>query len=222
MTDLNARLVALSTPDSPLAQACAAAFEREGAQIIPLMDDTAAEFVKTHPMIDIFLLFLPDSPVIDTLYLNDSAWERAVTAPLQRNFQLIREIGTTMISRQKGVIVVSGGLSGLTGFPGWTAASALQGALVAMIRSLACEWAVHNVRVLYMANGAVDGEPLLTAPASPLTVTQNAIERTPLKRSATSEEIAQIVLYLASDRASFLTGSPIRADGGWTSWGLLK
>ena len=120
------------------------------------------------------------------------------------------------------VILIVGGLGGLTGFPRWAASSALEGALIALTRSLACEWAQYHVRIVYLACGAVEGEHIPEATASEFTVTANAMERTAQKRAASMAEIIDTAFYLLSDRASFTTGSVIRADGGWTAWGLLN
>jgi NAD(P)-dependent dehydrogenase (short-subunit alcohol dehydrogenase family) len=114
-----------------------------------------------------------------------------------------------MVARRQGCILVIGALNGSMGWPGYAASSAVQGALLAITRSLAVEWGAHNVRVEYLACGAVEGE----SPA-------NFAARTPMGRSATPEQIAQVALYLA--RASFTTGTELRADGGWSAWGLLK
>src|SRR4029079_12876426 len=100
-----------------------------------------------------------------------------------------------------------------TGFPGWAIQSAVEGALLALTRSLACEWATSNVRVVYLARGAVgdEGERM-----------EGWAARTPLGRSASPEEIARVALFLGGGRASFTTGTLVRADGGWSAWGLLK
>ena len=223
MSEPGGRVVAVLASDRPLRQAFAAAFAQQGDKVVGVpLDTPPANFVKAHPDIDTLILMLPFAPVSATLELSDTTWESAGTAVLSGCFQWIQAVGVGMVSRQNGLILVVGGLSGLSGFPCWAASSALEGAFVALTRSLACEWAPHRVRVVYLACGAVEGEYMPMQRPDEYTLTHNAMERTPLKRAATPHEIAQIALYLASSRAGFVTGSTIRADGGWTSWGLLK
>jgi NAD(P)-dependent dehydrogenase (short-subunit alcohol dehydrogenase family) len=212
MTAFENRRVILAG-DGALVEAFAEAFAHEGAAIERLTE-TSNLVDRTA---DAFILTLPHLPPGAALA---QGGESLMISALTRAVQLIRVVGAGMIARKKGVILIVGGLYGLAGFPGHAAASALEGALIAFLRSVACEWADDHVRLVYLACGAVENEN--ESLSSELTITKNAVERTPMKRVASYEEIAQTALYLAGDRASFLTGSVVRVDGGWTSWGLLK
>lgn len=215
-SSLNVMLYGLQ--DSPIAQTLGKAFRQQGASV----DQFTGDFMLPRLSFDVLVLLSPQSTAQPTLELGDVAWESNVTYTLTRYFQLIRVLGAQMVEQKHGLILIIGGLQGLTGFPGWAASSVVEGALIALTRSLACEWAESNVRVVFLACGAVESQSLPAAASGKHTLTENSIERTPMKRAATLEEIAQTALYLASDRASFVTGSVIRVDGGWTSWGLLK
>ncbi len=145
-----------------------------------------------------------------------------MSSTLIRAFQLIKGVGAGMVERRRGCIITLGGLVASTGWPGWAAASALQGALLALARSLAVEWAPQNVRVVYLACGAADGEPATAGLDGMVPKQAELVARSPMGRVGRAEEIAQVALYLASYRASSITGTEIRVDGGWTAWGLLK
>lgn len=221
MTELSGRVVALDAPANALGQAVSSVLARQGAQVLSITASNNPQNVAdNHPDMDTLVLFLPTPPVMSIVDLSDDLWDMTVNTNLTRYFRLIKVVGANMIVRRRGLILLVGGLSGLTGFPGWTAASVLEGALIALTRSLACEWASEQVRVVYLACGSVEGQQVLSVSAP--VAAQNPVDRTPLKRSATADEIANIIQYLVSGRASFFTGSVIRADGGWTSWGLLK
>lgn len=221
MTERSGQVIALEGSATALGQGVAQTLTQQGAHILKLTpaDDPSA-FASAHPDINTLVLFLPALPTAATLDVNDNDWELAVTANLTRCFRLIKAFGANMLVRRNGLILLVGGLTGLTGFPGWAASSALEGALIAFTRSLAVEWAEQQVRLVYLACGAVEGTPAY--PATAPVAAHTALERTPLKRLATSDDIARTIQYLLSDRATFFTGSVIRADGGWTSWGLLK
>src|SRR5581483_7602075 len=215
------RVVAITESERPIAQALKTAFEGEGArvEIIP-SEQSAEEFARTHSQVDTLILLFPAFPVGSTLALDDALWEPLVNRSLLRAMQLMKAIGAEMVARQRGVILTIGGLAGSNGWPGWAVASAVQGAMLGLTRSLAVEWAQSNVRVLYLATTPAEGEAASANGAGPTSA--ELMARTPLQRVARVDEIANVARYLASDRASFTTGTQVRADGGWSSWGLLK
>jgi NAD(P)-dependent dehydrogenase (short-subunit alcohol dehydrogenase family) len=215
--------VAISEAERPIARALADAFAREGANVVRIPPDaTPAEFARQHQPIDVLLLVTPALPVGPTLEQTDAAAETMLSRALVRALQLIQALGAVMVERRRGCIVTVAGLMGSTGWPRWAASSALQGALLSLTRSLAVEWAAQNVRLVYLACGAADGEPITASPHGGVPKQAELVARTPMARIAGAEEIAQVALYLASDRASSITGTEIRVDGGWTAWGLLK
>jgi 2-keto-3-deoxy-L-fuconate dehydrogenase len=197
---MQGQTVAITASERPLYRALADAFTSEGATIAP---------ADTEQPIDVLVLLPPPMAPQSTLELSDEAWSAAIDGGLSRSFHLMKKIGAGMVARRQGCILVIGGLNGSTGWPGYAASSAVYGALLALTRSLAVEWGAYNVRVEYMACGAVEGE----TPAE-------FAARTPVGRSATPEQIAQVAVYLAT--ASFTTGMEFRVDGGWSAWGQLK
>lgn len=195
---------------SALAQALSQSFAAAGAATVSLPAAPLAE----APDADALVVLMPHATETPYLALDEHAWQHALQAGLMTFTRQIRELGRSMTERCQGCIIVVGGLSGTLGWPGYALSSALEGAMIALVRSLACEWAPHNVRLVFLACGAVETADTIPPPAF--------VDRTPLGHSATPEQIARIVHYLASDNASFTTGSIIRADGGWSAWGLLR
>ncbi len=214
--------VALTESSRPLARALVEALSAAGAQVELVPAEVVPEhWAASRPCADVFISLLHEFPVGPTLELSASAVQAAVEENLIRTFEWLRVIGAGMIERRHGCILIVGGLAGLTGWPGWAAASAVQGGLVALVRSLAVEWAPYNVRVLYLACGAAEDHP---AASDPTQLPDRAAlqARTPLGRIADSEEVARTALFLVSDRASAITGTEVRVDGGWMAWGRLK
>jgi NAD(P)-dependent dehydrogenase (short-subunit alcohol dehydrogenase family) len=211
MAAFEGQTVAITDSERPLFKALADAFASEGAAVYPIQqgDDITARPVDTLVVLP---PLLPPQPTLD---VSDTDWSSAVETALSRSFRLIKAAGVGMVARRQGCILVIGKLTASTGWPGYALSSAVHGALLALTRSLACEWAAHNVRVVYLSCGAIEGELAVPGDLSP-----QFSARTPLGRSAAPEEITQAALYLAS--ASFTTGTEFRADGGWSAWGLLK
>jgi NAD(P)-dependent dehydrogenase (short-subunit alcohol dehydrogenase family) len=211
------KVVVLAEAQHALPRALSEAFEREGAKVewIARAADVDA-FARTHQPADTLIVPVPHFTKGPFSELAEAAWQDALLEELWRAIHALRTIGAQMAERRSGCILVIGTLAGTTGFPEWTLASTVEGALVALTRSLACEWAAQNVRVVYLACGAVEGDLPADADGEQLA------RRTPLGRLATTEEIAQAAVFLSSARASFTTGSVIRVDGGWSAWGLLK
>jgi NAD(P)-dependent dehydrogenase (short-subunit alcohol dehydrogenase family) len=197
---MQGQTIAITASERALYCALAAAFSSQGATIVQ---------ADTVQPIDVLVILPPLVAPQPTLELSDVAWATVIEDGLSNSFQLMKKIGTGMVARRQGCILVIGGLNGSMGWPGYAASSAVYGALLALTRSLAVEWGAYNVRVEYLACGAVVGE----------TPAEFAV-RAPVGRSATFEQIAQVAVYLAS--ASFSTGTEFRVDGGWSAWGLLK
>lgn len=89
--------------------------------------------------------------------------------------------------------------------------SASKAAVIAMTKSLAKELAAYGIRVNAVAPGVVDTKMIKSMPAADL---QTIMDKCPMHRPAQPEEIANIILMLAGDLSSYITGQVIRADGG--------
>ena len=132
-----------------------------------------------------------------------------VRAPLL----LIAALLPSMVERGAGSIVNLSSVSGLVGTPRRAAYAASKGALDAATRSLAIELGPAGIRVNSVAPGVVDTALWAKNKAIP-GVVETIESLTPLRRWATPEDIADVIVFLASDAARFVTGETISADGG--------
>lgn len=125
--------------------------------------------------------------------------------------------GAHMRERGSGSIVNIGSMSGLiVNRPQWQPAyNASKAAVHHLTKSLAAEWGPLGIRVNALAPGYVKTD---MAPVDRPEFKQHWIDDAPLLRYALPEEIAPSVVFLASDAASFITGSVLVADGGYTAW----
>ncbi len=126
-------------------------------------------------------------------------------------------VGKQMIGRGGGVIVNTGSISAMiVNRPQWQPAyNASKAAVHQLTKSLAAEWAPYNVRVNALAPGYVK---TAMAPVDRPEFRQHWIEDAPMKRFAMPEELGPSLVYLASDASSFMTGSVLVVDGGYTLW----
>jgi NAD(P)-dependent dehydrogenase (short-subunit alcohol dehydrogenase family) len=163
---------------------------------------------------------------VDVLVNNAAAARRAPTVELdaatvdlqyavnvRAPLLLITALLPGMIERRRGSIVNLSSVSGVVGTPNRTAYAATKGAIDAATRSLAVELGPSGIRVNSVAPGAVDTDLWARNRAVPGVIEQVEAQ-TPLRRWATPEDIADVVVFLASDAARFVTGETICADGG--------
>ncbi len=168
------------------------------------------------------LVTLPPTPVVrPSLELTEADFRAVLEGSLIRAFRWSQAIGRRMVQAQSGVIVHVTGLSGLGGWPGWLPESAAFAGVHQLTHTLAVEWAKDHVRVNCLVPGVTEAtrEQIEDAPSAP---SRDAIlRRIPVGRTATSDDIAQALLYLVDPRSSYVSGEILRVDGGWDSWGRL-
>jgi 3alpha(or 20beta)-hydroxysteroid dehydrogenase len=119
-----------------------------------------------------------------------------------------------MRARGGGAIVNISSIAGLRGFPGAVAYVGTKWAVRGMTKTAAVELAPDCIRVNSVHPGLIE-TPMIAA--NPPEVNAGIVAATPLKRAGSSEEVARLVLFLASDEASYVTGAEVAVDGGWTA-----
>jgi NAD(P)-dependent dehydrogenase (short-subunit alcohol dehydrogenase family) len=150
---------------------------------------------------------------------SDDHWRFHVEVNLNGLFWCCRAFGKRMLERGKGSIVNVGSMSGfIVNKPQpQSFYNASKAAVHHLTRSLAAEWASRGVRVNAVAPTYVE-TPLTRFGMEDQSMYPTWLEMTPMGRVGQPGEIASVVLFLASDASSLLTGSIILADGGYTCW----
>jgi NAD(P)-dependent dehydrogenase (short-subunit alcohol dehydrogenase family) len=145
-------------------------------------------------------------------------WDNVTATNLRGAFFMSQQVGRHLISTgRQGCIINMGSTHGIVGFAGRSVYGISKAAMMHMTRMLAIEWAEHGIRVNAVAPGRVDsGSPQRTASARDPKLLEALHSRVPLHRSATNEEVAEAVRYLASPQAAYITGHTLVLDGGLT------
>lgn len=149
--------------------------------------------------------------------LSPRGWEAVIRNNLNGTFFMTREVATrAMIPAKRGRIVNVTAMVA-RGFPGMSHTGAARAGVENLTRTLSVEWAQHGIKVNAVAPGnnirssgtAQYGDDML----------ELARRATPLKRLGTPEEVARVIVFLASDQNDFITGAVFGVDGGMPLWG---
>ena len=127
-----------------------------------------------------------------------------------------------MKKRGGGSMIVTASIAGVVGFAGGAPYIASKHAVNGLVKSAALDLAAANIRVNAIAPGFIDNQMIYRletqfAPDNPASVREGLAASVPLKRYGTSEEVAQLALFLASDESSYCTGAVHMIDGGYTA-----
>lgn len=149
----------------------------------------------------------------------DEHWLNVIDVNLNGLFWCCRAFGRHMLARKSGAIVNIGSMSAIIANKPQKQAyyNASKAAVHHLTKSLGAEWATEGVRVNAVAPTYIE-TPLTRFGMEDPTMYPTWLDMTPMNRVGQPEEIASVVLFLASDAASLLTGSIVVADGGYTCW----
>lgn len=147
-------------------------------------------------------------------------WDRVMNVNVKAVYWAARHVIPVMIEQRSGVILNTGSISGQVGIPGQGAYGPSKGALHMLTRQMAVEYAQYGIRVNAIGCGTVD-TPIVHQSAKqsgdPAAFWDMLRSNHPIGRIASADEIAGFFTYLASDLASFFTGSILMMDGGFTA-----
>lgn len=241
-TDAFAGLVVLVTGASRgIGRAIAQAFSRTGARVIgtatteggakaisealagtgkgvmfDVTDAAAADaliqsIVKDEGKIDILVNNAGITRDALSMRLTDENWNAVLEADLTGAFRLVRAALRPMMRARYGRIVNLASVVGVTGNAGQANYAAAKAGLIAMSRSVAREVAARSITVNCVAPGFIETDMTKTIPEA---MRETLLKEIPAQRFGKPEDIAQAVLFLASDAASYITGAVLHTNGG--------
>jgi len=152
----------------------------------------------------------------DTLIprMSDADWDDVLRTNLRSAFLLTRSVTRPMMQRRCGRIINISSVSGLVGNPGQANYSASKAGMIGMTRTVARELGSRKITVNAICPGFIATE--MTDALGPALMTE-VKKRVPAKRLGQAEEVADAVVYLASDSAAYITGHVLTIDGGLTA-----
>jgi 3-oxoacyl-[acyl-carrier protein] reductase len=209
--------------------ALAAELGEAGVDVLPLTCDLAqgeecdrivAAAAERFGRIDIGVhtAAVPNGPV-PFLEVPDEVWSSEIALNLNASFFLGRALGRSMRETGGGAIVYTASIASLGAGRGMAAYTATKTGLVGLVRAMAVELAPYRIRVNAVSPGAIDTPRYRLRGMSEEQMAQlhREFKPAPLNRIATTDEIAEAFVYLASDGSSYITGHNLVVDGGTTA-----
>jgi 3-oxoacyl-[acyl-carrier protein] reductase len=214
------RIVLTCRQDLARAEATAEEIRRAGGEAVPLamdvrrLDEVRALADRVSMDFGGAEILVNNAGVIKDAvfpFMKEEDWDYVLDVDLKGAFRVTRALIRGMLHRGWGRIVNVVSVSGISGHAGQANYSAAKGGLIAFTKALALEFAPRGITVNAVAPGLVDTEIIAHLKEE---ARREFIGRIPMARFGTPEEIAAVVGFLASEKASYVTGQVWRADGG--------
>tara|TARA_B100001094_G_scaffold321298_1_gene368814 strand:- start:1148 stop:1903 length:756 start_codon:yes stop_codon:yes gene_type:complete len=143
--------------------------------------------------------------------MKESAWDDVINANLNGTYRICKHALKTMMKQRYGRIINISSVVGLTGNPGQTNYAASKAGVIGFTKSLAKEVGSRNITANIIAPGFIQTDMTDTLTTEQI---DKMLSQVPLKRLGEAQEIGALVVYLASDSASYITGETININGG--------
>jgi len=227
--------VAVADVNKPAGQAVAREIDKAGGKGLFVQADVARaadckravdETVAAFGGVDILFSNVGIQPLES--YRNveqttEEQWDRIIGVNLKSRFLMAKYAIPEMRKRGGGVIVNNASVQGIQSMRRVPAYAASKGGDLSLTRQMALDYAHENIRVIAICPGTIDTEMVRTAARAEGGDVEATVKRYgkshPIGRIGTGKDIANMVLFLASDRASFITGSYFLVDGGYLAMG---
>ena len=176
-------------------------------QVKKMVEETFAQ----HGKIDIFVNNLGFTRDNFLMLMSDEDWDSLLRTNLTSLFYCCRAVIRKMIPQRNGKIINISSISGILGTEGQTNYAATKGGMISFTKALARELGPFNIYVNAVAPGLIESEVVSKMPKEKV---DTIIKSSSLGRMGKPEDVAQAVLFLASDQSNYITGQTIIVDGG--------
>ena len=182
------------------------------AQVMKLIDNAAAKLGR----VDIIVNNAGLNVRSDFRHLSDADWVKIREVNLDGVVRIARDAFNLLKASGDGSLINVSSIMGQRGLRQLAGYSATKGAVTALTKALAVEYAPYNIRVNSVAPGYIDTALTERFLKNPL-VSKALLDKTPLRRFGTAEEIARATLFFASADSAYVTGAELAVDGGMTA-----
>jgi NAD(P)-dependent dehydrogenase (short-subunit alcohol dehydrogenase family) len=204
------------------------ALDALGGRVLPLILDLGSrtsieravhEIVAAFGGLDLLVNNAGTNLRARAIDVTSAQWDEMLTVNVTGTFHLTQQVGRHLIEQQRsGAIVTIASTHALVGAPERSTYGIVKAAQVQMTRMLAVEWAQHGIRVNAIAPGRMEtASPSRAGTGGDPNYMKAMLERIPLHRLCTPDEVAAAVVYLASPQAASITGQVLVLDGGLTA-----
>ena len=220
---LGAEVVIASRTESELAAAADAIAQASGRRClavptnvkkepatVALVERTMAEFGR----IDVLINNAGGTRMTRLEEIDSAEWQNIYNLNLNSAYWMTREAGRHMIARGSGAIVNVSSMAGVNGSRGGAHYASAKAALQMLTRSTAAEWGRFGIRCNCVAPGLIASPRANAAWEVARVPTEEMCRNIPLRRTGTPDELANMLVFFASDAASYITGQVIAVDGG--------
>ena len=240
---LKGKNIVVTASGQGIGKATAIAFCNEGANVFAtdINQETLNSLKKKHPKIDVFKLDCTDKTSVENYFKHmnsidvlfnavgfvhhgtileceEKDWDFSFDVNIKSMYFMCKGVLPLMIKQNSGCIInVSSCASSLKGFPNRFVYGTTKGAVIGLTKAIAADYVKQNIRCNSIAPGTVfspSWQDRVNQSPDPVQAKKDFIARQPMGRLGTAEEIAAVAVYLASDDATFTTGSTIHVDGG--------
>ncbi|MCR2822961.1 SDR family NAD(P)-dependent oxidoreductase [Lederbergia panacisoli] len=183
----------------------------DAGQINGLVDDVISE----HGSIDILINNAGVNVRKPLLEYDEESWDLVQGTNLKAPFLVAKAVAPHMIKQRYGRIINLASMLGMVGLAERSAYCSSKGGLIQLTKVMALEWAEYNITANAICPGPFATELNQVVINNP-EANQFFMDHLPIKRWGKPDELAGLIIYLASEASSFMTGSSIVIDGGWT------
>jgi 2-keto-3-deoxy-L-fuconate dehydrogenase len=179
-----------------------------------------AEVTRLHGPVDTLFNNAGIGSTRNVIDCEPDEWDRVFAVNVRGTYLCSRLVLPAMLELGRGVIVNTASAAGMIGLPDRAAYCASKGAVIALTRQIAVQWAAYGIRCNCICPGTVDSPwvaRLLDEASDPVARRSQLVARQPMGRLGTANEVALAAVYLASDAAAFITGAEFVIDGGITA-----
>ena len=212
-------------PVERVAAAVRALGQPAAAIVGDVLDDDQAQDIVAQARralggVDLLVTIIGGATFNPITELTPEQWDYDQRRNLRYFFVIAREVARSLIAAgAPGSIVCISSVGGLQSAPQHASYGVAKAGLLNLVRSMAVEWAPHNIRVNAVAPGSIITPRI---PASPERLERIERSLIPAKRLGTADEVGKAALFLLSDLASYTTGHTLLVDGGWMAASLYE